>query len=61
MEEKFETAKTQAAQTVNGHAALITELQDYRKRIVQGGGPERIKAQHDKGKLTARERIARLL
>ncbi|MHA2098972.1 MAG: acyl-CoA carboxylase subunit beta [Candidatus Kariarchaeaceae archaeon] len=28
---------------------------------MQGGGPERIKAQHDKGKFTARERLARLL
>ncbi len=61
MAEKVKTLEMQAAQAVNGHAALITELQDYRKRIVQGGGPERVKAQHDKGKLTARERIARLL
>jgi acetyl-CoA carboxylase carboxyltransferase component len=45
----------------NGHQALITELQELRKKIIQGGGPERIEAQHAKGKLTARERINRLL
>ncbi|GIK40803.1 MAG: methylmalonyl-CoA carboxyltransferase [Chloroflexota bacterium] len=45
----------------NGHQALINELQEMRQKIVQGGGLERIEAQHAKGKLTARERILRLL
>ncbi|GAB4440419.1 MAG: methylmalonyl-CoA decarboxylase subunit alpha [Anaerolineae bacterium] len=61
MTEQVKVAEIPAAAAVNGHAALITELQEYRQRIAQGGGPERVKAQHDKGKLTARERIARLL
>lgn len=46
---------------MNGHQTLITELQETRQKIIQGGGPERIEAQHAKGKLTARERISRLL
>jgi acetyl-CoA/propionyl-CoA carboxylase carboxyl transferase subunit len=46
---------------VDGHEALIAELKDQRETIKQGGGPKRIEAQHAKGKLTARERIVRLL
>lgn len=44
-----------------GHLALIGELEERREKIRQGGGPKRIEAQHAKGKLTARERINRLL
>jgi propionyl-CoA carboxylase beta chain len=36
-------------------------LQNLRKKALQGGGPERIKAQHNRGRLTARERIDLLL
>jgi len=35
----------------------IYELQDRRRQIELGGGDKRILAQHEKGKLTARERI----
>jgi propionyl-CoA carboxylase beta chain len=35
----------------------IQRLQALREQSLQGGGKDRIKAQHDKGKLTARERI----
>jgi len=45
----------------NKHEDLITELQQRREQIKQGGGAERIEKQHAKGKLTARERIARLV
>jgi acetyl-CoA carboxylase carboxyltransferase component len=45
----------------DGHAALIAELKEQREQIKQGGGPKRIETQHAKGKLTARERITRLL
>ncbi|MBN2395507.1 MAG: methylmalonyl-CoA carboxyltransferase, partial [Candidatus Atribacteria bacterium] len=40
---------------------LLGKLQEKTKKILAGGGNERIKAQHDKGKLTARERIDLLL
>jgi len=43
------------------HQALLGELQAWRQRIKEGGGSGRIEAQHAKGKLTARERIIRLL
>ena len=35
----------------------IKELREKRERALEGGGQERIDAQHDKGKMTARERI----
>ncbi|GAB1455549.1 MAG: carboxyl transferase domain-containing protein [Spirochaetia bacterium] len=37
--------------------AKLKELSDRRGRIIAGGGPKRVAAQHDKGKMTARERI----
>ncbi len=43
------------------HDALLAELKDQRRRVLQGGGQARVDAQHAKGKLTARERLQRLL
>ena len=40
---------------------LAGELTELRDRLRLGGGPGRIQRQHDQGKLTARERIERLL
>jgi propionyl-CoA carboxylase beta chain len=40
---------------------IIRQLEEKRNRARLGGGERRIKAQHDKGKLTARERIELLL
>jgi len=40
---------------------LSDDYRTLRARLEQGGGPERIKRQHDQGKLTARERITGLL
>ena len=39
----------------------ITELRQRREKALLGGGKERIEAQHQKGKLTARERVQLLL
>ncbi|MGM0944311.1 MAG: acyl-CoA carboxylase subunit beta [Bacteroidota bacterium] len=41
--------------------ALLDTLQEKSKRVSQGGGPKRIAKEHEKGKLTARERIAYLI
>ncbi|MCY4490875.1 MAG: acyl-CoA carboxylase subunit beta [Thaumarchaeota archaeon] len=43
------------------HSDKIEEFSEKTKTSLQGGGQDRIKAQHDKGKLTARERINLLL
>jgi acetyl-CoA carboxylase carboxyltransferase component len=39
----------------------IRELGERRKKVLEGGGAKRVAAQHDKGKMTARERIESLL
>ena len=39
----------------------ISELLEKREKAKLGGGEERIKSQHKKGKFTARERIEKLL
>ena len=40
---------------------LLDELTEKKNKALQQGGPERVKRQHDRGLLTARERIERLL
>ncbi len=40
---------------------LVVDLQTLAARLREGGGAERIAKEHKRGKLTARERIARLL
>src|SRR6201987_3883338 len=39
----------------------LTEIKNEEERIRQGGGAKAIEAQHKKGRLTARERVARLV
>ncbi|HKU49843.1 MAG TPA: acyl-CoA carboxylase subunit beta [Nitrososphaera sp.] len=43
------------------HEEKTKRLASMKKQAESGGGPEKIEAQHSKGKLTARERIALLL
>jgi 3-methylcrotonyl-CoA carboxylase beta subunit len=40
---------------------LLTEIKNQEEIICQGGGAKAIESQHKKGRLTARERIARLI
>src|SRR5712692_3430308 len=40
---------------------LVRELRELEDRLRQGGGADKVERQHSQGKLTARERIARLL
>src|SRR4051794_22969737 len=47
--------------TSMGIEEKIRELQERKERLQQGGGPDRIKKQHDSGKLTARERIEKVV
>ncbi len=39
----------------------LEQLEELRRQAEMGGGPKRIKAQHERGKLTARERLDLLL
>ncbi|MEW5908641.1 MAG: acyl-CoA carboxylase subunit beta [Thermodesulfobacteriota bacterium] len=40
---------------------VLAKLEEKSRQSLQGGGPDRIRKQHESGKLTARERIERLL
>lgn len=40
---------------------LMKDLKEREEKVRAGGGEKRVKAQHEKGKLTARERIDLLL
>lgn len=42
------------------HGKLIEFLEEKRSRLKAGGGPKRVEAQHERGKLTARERLGLL-
>jgi acetyl-CoA carboxylase carboxyltransferase component len=44
-----------------GNKEAIKRYRENRSRMLQGGGAERVEAQHQKGKLTARERLDLLL
>ncbi len=41
--------------------ALVAGLQDLEDKLRAGGGAKKIEKQHNDGKLTARERIAKLI
>jgi acetyl-CoA carboxylase carboxyltransferase component len=47
--------------TNDGHQVLLDALVANREKLEEAGGKSRVEAQHAKGKLTARERIMRLL
>jgi 3-methylcrotonyl-CoA carboxylase beta subunit len=49
---------TTAADHMRG---LVAELQDLEEKLRQGGGPAKIAKQHQSGKLTARERVSKLI
>ena len=40
---------------------LTAEYRELRARLEQGGGPDKVRRQHEQGKLTARERVTALL
>src|SRR5215218_7845205 len=40
---------------------LVEELHERRRKVEQGGGPQKIEQQHEREKLTARERLALLI
>jgi acetyl-CoA carboxylase carboxyltransferase component len=40
---------------------LLTKIKNEEEQILQGGGAKAIESQHKKGRLTARERVAKLI
>ena len=53
-------ARERAARTAHMQV-LVESIHRLEERLRQGGGPERVEKQHRAGKLTARERLAKLL
>ena len=50
-----------AAAHEDGMLLQVAQLNHRRETILDGGGPKRVAKQHQKGKLTARERVAALI
>ena len=46
---------------MENESSSATNLEEMRRSACAGGGEKRIQAQHEKGKLTARERLEKLL
>lgn len=55
------SSESAANSSISSIRGLIQELNKTEEEIKKGGGKKRIDKEHDKGKLTARERIERLL
>src|SRR5256712_6875511 len=47
--------------SLNRLHTLTAGYRELRARLEQGGGPDKVRRQHEQGKLTARERIEALL
>jgi acetyl-CoA carboxylase carboxyltransferase component len=58
---KKDESSVNSPKDTDQHQQLIDELRSHRLEAKKGGGCGRIEAQHAKGKLTARERISKLL
>jgi acetyl-CoA carboxylase carboxyltransferase component len=54
-------ASPERSQELANLEQMLTVVREHRERIMLGGGVRQIERQHEKGKLTARERIAHLL
>ena len=52
--------KRERAVSTSRLRALSSELRALEERLREGGGPDKIERQHKQGKLTARERVAKL-
>src|SRR5215470_2781047 len=58
---KFDANSHRARNNAMGLIALVASIRDQEAQIREGGGAKAIEAQHDKKRLTARERVALLL
>ncbi|HLR25796.1 MAG TPA: acyl-CoA carboxylase subunit beta [Fodinibius sp.] len=55
------SSSNSAPQSQEGLQSLIREINETKKELRKGGGEKRIQKQHNKGKMTARERVEALL
>ena len=58
---KIDTSGARFGKNLQSMRLLVEQLRNEESEIAEGGGRKAIESQHQKGRLTARERIARLL
>src|SRR5438309_11416173 len=61
LEARADVTSARFEKNMRAMAELVTVVRNEEERIREGGGAKAIEAQHNKGRLTARERLARLL
>ena len=61
LETRLDPRSPESRRNMRRMVDLLTEIKNQEEEIRQGGGPKNVEAQHKKGRLTARERIARLI
>jgi acetyl-CoA carboxylase carboxyltransferase component len=61
MTQEVSTAKPGSPRQARTWESLLEDLRRDRAKIAEGGGPKAIERQHEKHRLTARERVARLI
>src|SRR5438552_18559156 len=61
LEARADVSTARFEKNMRGMAELVTVVRNEEEKIREGGGAKAIEAQHNKGRLTARERLARLL
>jgi len=61
LQSRVDAKSAEYGQRTRRMAELIAAVQSDEERIRQGGGEHAIESQHNKGRLTARERVARLI
>src|SRR2546421_4407572 len=61
LEARADVTSARFEKNMRAMAELVTMVRNEEEKIREGGGAKAIEAQHNKGRLTARERLARLL
>src|SRR5437868_7966715 len=61
LEARADVTSARFEKNMRAMAELVTVVRNEEEKIREGGGAKAIEAQHNKGRLTARERFARLL
>jgi len=61
LETRLDPRSPESRRNMRRMVDLLTEIKNQEEEIRRGGGSKNVEAQHKKGRLTARERIARLI
>src|SRR2546423_15041013 len=61
LESRADVTSARFEKNMRAMAELVAAVRNEEEKIREGGGAKAVEAQHNKGRLAARERIARLL